>query len=80
MTESIASAKTGFTVLGGYLGAGKTTLLNHILRYNHDLRLALLINDFGRLNIDAALIKSQDEQQINLANGLCVLQSKRWFF
>lgn len=59
------------TILGGYLGVGKTTLLNHILEHNEDQRLALLINDFGRINIDAALIESQDEQQINLANG-CV--------
>lgn len=80
MTESIASAKTGFTVLGGYLGAGKTTLLNHILRDNHDLRLALLINDFGRLNIDAALIESQDEQQINLANGCVCCNLSDGFF
>jgi G3E family GTPase len=59
------------TILGGYLGAGKTTLLNHILQHNAELRLALLINDFGSINIDAALIESQDEQQINLSNG-CV--------
>lgn len=59
------------TILGGYLGAGKTTLLNHILQHNEDLRLALLINDFGSINIDATLIESQDEQQINLSNG-CV--------
>ena len=66
----------GFTILGGYLGTGKTTLLNHILRNNHSLdgqprRIALLINDFGDINIDAQLIESQTEKQINLANG-CV--------
>ena len=66
----------GFTILGGYLGVGKTTLLNHILR-NNDLldgqprRIALLINDFGDINIDAQLIESQSDKQINLANG-CV--------
>ncbi len=60
-----------FTVLGGYLGSGKTTLLNHILRNNNGVRFALLINDFGDINIDAQLIESQDENQINLANG-CV--------
>lgn len=60
-----------FTVLGGYLGAGKTTLLNHLLRNNDGVRFALLINDFGDINIDAQLVESQDEHQINLANG-CV--------
>ena len=58
-----------FTVIGGYLGAGKTTLLNNILRDKHGPRIALLINDFGEINIDAALIESQTESQINLTNG-----------
>jgi len=66
----------GFTVLGGYLGAGKTTLVNQILRNNgitgaKPKRIALLINDFGDINIDAQLIKSRSDSQINLANG-CV--------
>jgi G3E family GTPase len=69
-----------FTILGGYLGAGKTTLLNHILQHNEDLRLALLINDFGSINIDAALIESQDEQQINLANGCVCCNLSDGFF
>lgn len=60
-----------FTVIGGYLGAGKTTLLNHILRHNDGRRYGLLINDFGDINIDAELVASRDEQQINLTNG-CV--------
>ncbi len=60
-----------FTVIGGYLGAGKTTLLNNILQNSQDRRIALLINDFGEINIDAGLIKSQTEAQINLTNG-CV--------
>jgi len=60
-----------FTVIGGYLGAGKTTLLNHILTHNDGRRFGLLVNDFGDINIDAELIASRDEQQINLTNG-CV--------
>ena len=61
----------GFTVIGGYLGAGKTTLLNHLLTNNQSLRIALLINDFGAINIDADLIERQTDSQINLTNG-CV--------
>ena len=60
-----------FTVIGGYLGTGKTTLLNHVLRNNESRRIALIVNDFGEINIDAGLIESQTESQINLTNG-CV--------
>ena len=70
----------GFTVIGGYLGTGKTTLLNHLLRHNQDLRLALLINDFGDINIDGDLIESEDENQINLTNGcVCCTLSDGFF-
>lgn len=58
-----------FTVLGGYLGAGKTTLLNRLLTHANGERLALIINDFGAINIDAELISEQTDEQINLTNG-----------
>ena len=58
------------TVIGGYLGAGKTTLVNHILR-TADQRVAVLVNDFGAINIDAKLIVGVEGNTINLANG-CV--------
>ena len=58
-----------FTVLGGYLGAGKTTLVNHLLSNAQGERLALIINDFGAINIDADLISEQTDEQINLTNG-----------
>jgi G3E family GTPase len=65
------------TIIGGYLGAGKTTLVNHILRHNARLRLAIVVNDFGSINIDAELIDNQDGDTINLANGCicCTLGS-----
>lgn len=56
------------TVIGGYLGAGKTTLLNHLLS-TATSRLAVLVNDFGEINIDAGLIESHDGETITLANG-----------
>jgi G3E family GTPase len=61
-----------FTVIGGYLGAGKTTLLNHLLTNARGLRVAVLVNDFGSVNVDAALLRSHDGETIDLANGcLC---------
>ena len=63
------SNRIPLTVIGGYLGAGKTTLLNHILRHSQGQRLAVIVNDFGSINIDADLIENQDEEVISLANG-----------
>ncbi|MEM7322774.1 MAG: GTP-binding protein [Actinomycetota bacterium] len=60
--------KTAVTVIGGYLGAGKTTLVNYVLR-TADSRVAVLVNDFGDVNIDAELIASQDGDTMELANG-----------
>lgn len=59
------------TVIGGFLGAGKTTLLQHWLRHANGLRLALLVNDFGALNLDATLIAAQEGDTFALTNG-CV--------
>jgi len=57
------------TVIGGYLGAGKTTLLNHVLRDAGDRRLAVLVNDFGAINIDAELVASREGETLSLTNG-----------
>ena len=59
------------TLLTGFLGAGKTTLLNRILNDDHGLRVGVLVNDFGAINIDAALIEGVEENTISLTNG-CV--------
>ena len=59
------------TIIAGYLGAGKTTLINQMLTDNDGQRLALLVNDFGEINIDAKLVESQDSDTVNLSNG-CV--------
>ena len=59
------------TILTGFLGAGKTTLLNRILNGNHGLRVAVLVNDFGAINIDAELVIGVKDDVISLANG-CV--------
>lgn len=57
------------TIVGGYLGAGKTTLINALLAGGHGLRLAVLVNDFGAVNIDAGLIARHDGETVALTNG-----------
>ena len=64
------------TVVTGFLGAGKTTLLNRILNGDHGLRVAVLVNDFGSINIDAELVVGVEGDVISLANG-CVCCSLR---
>jgi G3E family GTPase len=59
---------TPFSVIGGFLGAGKTSLVNDLLK-NATGRYAILVNDFGRLNIDQMLISEHDGETIALANG-----------
>lgn len=67
----MAASRLPLTVIGGFLGAGKTTLLNHLLEQADGRRLAVLVNDFGALNIDAELVASRGADSIALSNG-CV--------
>jgi G3E family GTPase len=59
--------------LTGYLGAGKTSLLNHVLRAP-GARIGVVINDFGELNVDAALVTGQVDEPASIAGGcICCL-------
>jgi G3E family GTPase len=69
---SVTSDAIPFTVIGGFLGAGKTTLLNRLLRGVTNRRFAVLVNDFGALDIDGRLVADHGGDTIALANGcLC---------
>jgi G3E family GTPase len=60
------------TVIGGYLGSGKTTLVNRLLAGAGDRRVAVVVNDFGDVGVDASLIRSRTADTIELTNGcLC---------
>jgi G3E family GTPase len=65
------------TLITGFLGAGKTTLMTHLLREAHGLKLAVLVNDFGALNLDAEVLGQESQDVVALENGCicCSLSS-----
>jgi G3E family GTPase len=62
-------ARTPVVVVTGFLGSGKTTLINHVLTDGSLGRVAALVNDFGEINIDAALVSSVADEVVQLTNG-----------
>ncbi|MNO70603.1 putative metal chaperone YciC [compost metagenome] len=71
-----AAASIPVTVVAGFLGAGKTTLLRSLLQRSEGRRLALIVNDFGELNVDAEMIAEQSDAVYSLQNGClcCTMQ------
>lgn len=65
------ASRIPLTVIGGFLGAGKTTLLNRLLNDAAGRRIAALVNDFGEINVDSALVEANSGDTIALSNG-CV--------
>lgn len=57
------------TIITGFLGSGKTTLLNHILQNQQNLKVAVLVNEFGDINIDSQLLVAVEEDMVELSNG-----------
>ena len=68
---SIEIPKRGMpvTIITGFLGSGKTTLLNQILSNRQDLKVAVLVNEFGDIDIDSQLLVSIDQDMVELSNG-----------
>jgi G3E family GTPase len=56
-------------LIGGYLGSGKTTYLNRLLSEANGRKLAVLVNDFGTINIDASLVAGSADDVVALQNG-----------
>ena len=72
------TAKIPATVITGFLGAGKTTLLRHVIENAGGRRLAIMVNEFGSVGVDTALLRGcgikecEEADIVELANGcLC---------
>ncbi len=65
----MSESRIPVTIITGFLGSGKTTLLNHILCEPHGRRVAVLINEFGDVDIDSSLVVSADRDMMELSNG-----------
>jgi G3E family GTPase len=63
-------------VLTGFLGAGKTTVLNRVLGAQHHRRVAVIVNELGRIDVDGRLLKARAGDVVELAGG-CVCHEVR---
>lgn len=69
-SENAQKQMTEVVLLSGFLGAGKTTLLKHILAWEDDLSdTVVLVNEFGDVGIDGALLKNSGTDVIELTSG-----------
>jgi len=64
-------------VLTGFLGSGKTTVLRHLLQQPEMANTAVIINEFGEIGLDDALVETADEDVVTMASGClcCTIRS-----
>lgn len=76
------TGRTPFLLVTGFLGSGKTTLINRWLRGSAGPRLGVVVNEFGQVGIDGALLQQRGDGRaiLELANGCvcCVRGTEMW--
>ena len=72
MTDNTTQDRVPVSILTGFLGSGKTTLLSKLMQAENMDKVAVIINEFGEVGIDDALVVKSNEDTILLNNGcLC---------
>lgn len=69
------------TVLSGFLGAGKTSMLKHILKGDHGMKIAIIVNDMSELNVDAGIASKaieSDDQLVAMQVSQACVSSRAW--
>ena len=69
INQPAVSTKIPILAVTGFLGSGKTTFVNQILRAPHGLKIGVVVNDFGSINIDGELVAGQTDKMLELSNG-----------
>ncbi len=68
-TSDTHDTRLPVTIITGFLGSGKTTLLNYILQDFDAFRVAVLVNEFGDINIDSQFLVTVEQDMVELTNG-----------
>lgn len=69
MVEKKETNKIPILAVTGFLGSGKTTFINHLLAEPHGLKIGVVVNDFGAINIDSELVAGKTDTKLELSNG-----------
>ena len=72
----LSAGAVPLVILTGFLGAGKTTVLNRVLGAQHHRRVAVIVNELGRIDVDGRLLKARAGDVVELAGG-CVCHEVR---
>lgn len=69
--------KIPMTLITGFLGSGKSTLINRILKSRPDIKFGLIVNEFGDVKLESAIVEAKDGEVVELSNGCmcCVVRT-----